>query len=707
MSLKHTTLTHIFGILLLTPSFAEKMLNQLADGTLAPLSIEESLKHIEVPNGFKLELVASEPMVQEPVCFTFDSDGALFVCEWNSYMQDQYGTDQDKPVSRIVKLTDTNGDGKMDKRTVFAKDLMLPRSILTLHDRVLVRFTHNSTIWSYFDDNGDGISDRKEIALQGSSVGGNIEHQDNSLIWNSDNKIYATGQIYQFRDGKLTQQRSHGRYGQWGLTRDDVGRIYGSHNSAPLKNWFNLGGYPMGNPSLAKETFKANFTCEVDDATDSGRNVTATGGQTILRSEQFGELKGALVIPDSVRRIVKLVTLDQNDGQITPATHDDYKNTEFIRSADTYFRPVWTGMGPDGGLYIADMSRGIVQESQWFPTERTKNPNKDWLERYYRTKAWGMLKVNSRGRIYRLIPEDSANLESPIQLSTVSSADLANYLEHKNGWWRDTAHKLIVCRNDKSAIPNVRKLLNSNNPFTRLSALQILDFYSSLEKKELKSALKDMNENVRVHAISLSEKRFTSDPDFFTLVSNLATDPSPFVVAQLYLSTEKLNTTDSINLRKQIVSSHPNNIAVASLDRKKNKLRGSLKKYIPGHKIYQSLCIDCHGQGNQGIESMGKLFAPKFTRNSRMADKVYLTKVLLHGITGPLGENEETYSAGIMPPMGATYTDQELADVLNYIGRRWGKWKKDISADEIKVIRAATSERKLPWTYSEAKSKKS
>lgn len=706
---KHPTLPLLFGGLLLaqTSIHAETklMMNQVADGTLVPYSVEESLKHIEVPEGFKIELVASEPMVQEPVCFTFDSDGALFVCEWNSYMQDQYATGQNEAVSRIVKLTDTTGDGKMDKRTVFARDLMLPRSILTLHDRVLVRFTHNSTIWAYFDDNGDGVSDRKEIAHKGGHAGGNIEHQDSGLIWNSDNKIYATGQIYKIRDGKLTQQPGHGRYGQWGLTRDDAGRIYGTGNSVPLKNWFNLGGYPLANPSLAEDVFKANFTCEVDDASDPGRNVTSTGGAAILRSEQFGRFKGSLVVPDSVRRIVKLVTLDKQDGQITPATHTELKDTEFIRSADTYFRPVWAGMGPDGGLYIADMSRGIVQESQWFPTERTKNPKKEWIERYYRTKAWGMLKVNSRGRIYRLIPDDTAKLESPKPLSTMSSSDLTQYLEHENGWWRDTAHKLIVCLNDKSALPNVRKLLKSNNQFARLSALQILDYFSDLKKEELMSAFTDKNENVRVHAISLAEKRFDTDSEYYTSVAKLASDPSPFVVSQVHLSTEKLNTTSSVYLRKQIASSNPDNISVVSAEKRRTQLHGSLKKYLPGHKIYQSLCIDCHGQGDKGVESMGKLFAPKFSHNSRMKDKEYLTKVLLQGLTGPLGENQETFSAGIMPPVGSTYSDQELSEVLNYIGRRWGNWKKDISAEEVKVIRDATSDRKSPWTYSEAKSK--
>ncbi|NQZ59990.1 MAG: cytochrome C, partial [Lentisphaeraceae bacterium] len=163
-----------------------QIINQAPDGTLKPWSPEKTIKNIEVPKGYKLQLVASEPMVQEPVCFTFDPDGAMYVCEWNTYMQDQYGSGQNEPKSRIIKLVDTDGDGKMDKRTVFAKGLLLPRAILALHDRILIRFTFNSTIWSYFDDNGDGVSDRREVAFKGRRVGGNIEHQDNTLIWNVD-----------------------------------------------------------------------------------------------------------------------------------------------------------------------------------------------------------------------------------------------------------------------------------------------------------------------------------------------------------------------------------------------------------------------------------------------------------------------------------------------------------------------------------------
>jgi glucose/arabinose dehydrogenase len=151
----------------------------------------EAIKTIEVPAGYHLECVASEPMVQEPASFAFDEDGAIYVCEWLTYMQDEYGTGQLDETCRVVKLVDSDGDGKMDLRTVFIDKIRLPRTVLPLKDRVLVNITQESTVWAYFDKDGDGVADSREPAFPGGPQGGNIEHQASGLIWNLDNYIYS------------------------------------------------------------------------------------------------------------------------------------------------------------------------------------------------------------------------------------------------------------------------------------------------------------------------------------------------------------------------------------------------------------------------------------------------------------------------------------------------------------------------------------
>lgn len=93
------------------------------DTKFLPLAPAEAMKTIEVPKDYRLECMASEPMVKEPVSFAFDGNGAMYVCEWLTYMQDEFGTRQLDPVSRVIKLTDTDGDGVMDKRTGLYRQL--------------------------------------------------------------------------------------------------------------------------------------------------------------------------------------------------------------------------------------------------------------------------------------------------------------------------------------------------------------------------------------------------------------------------------------------------------------------------------------------------------------------------------------------------------------------------------------------------------
>lgn len=679
--------------------------NLQQDGTLRPLSAEEGLKLAEVPAGFRLELVASEPMVQEPVCFAFDPDGALFVCEWNTYMQDQYATGQGEPKCRVVKLEDTDGDGKMDKRTVFADSLSLPRSIIALHDRILVRMSNDSTIWAFFDDNKDGIADRKEVALAGGPVGGNIEHQDDSLLWNVDGRIYETSRALRFKGGKLQAEKNIPRYGQWGLAHDDVGRLYGSGNSVPVQGWQSLGGYPNATPPSDNAVKYANFICEVDDATDPGHDVTATGGQTMLRTGQFGRYTGSYVIPDPVRRCVKIVAFEERNGVRVAVPHPDFKGTEFVRSTDTYFRPVWTDIGPDGGLYIADMSRGIVQESQWFPTERTQDPNPRWIARYYRAKAWGMLGVHQRGRIWRLVPQDKKLLDPRPALTAKSSTDLVVLLGHPNGWLRDTAQKLIVCREDKAAVPALQKALTAANPNARLLALRCLQALDSLKPADIATALKDADENVRTTAVAIAETLIPQQPELEAALTPLLADPSSTVLSQLYVTLKNTHTPTAAKALTELAGKHPRNESIALLQKAGQKLPKELEPYRAGHTIFTGFCKECHGDGINGLKVEGGLMAPVFAKNKRIQDPSYVVHVMLKGLQGPLGSGE-SYAAGMMPPLETMYKDDQIAMIANYVGVQWAGWKTPVTKEDVAKLRTETKDRQTPYTLEELKGKK-
>ena len=123
------------------------------DPPSSTFSPEKSLSMIWVPDGFKLELVAAEPMIEEPVCMAWGPNGELYVAEMRSYMQDIDMSGELEPISRVVKLVDLDGDGRMDKATTYLDNLVLPRAILTLDNKVLIGEPPH--LWLCEDTDGD------------------------------------------------------------------------------------------------------------------------------------------------------------------------------------------------------------------------------------------------------------------------------------------------------------------------------------------------------------------------------------------------------------------------------------------------------------------------------------------------------------------------------------------------------------------------
>ena len=139
------------------------------------LSIEDARKSIELPEGYSLQLVLSEPQIEEPVAMAWDGNGVLYVVEMRTYMQTADATGEQEPKSRISRHEDTNGDGTYDKSTVFIDNLLLPRMVLPLDDRVMVGITNTLDLWNYRDTDGDGVADEKVKIFEGGKRGGNME----------------------------------------------------------------------------------------------------------------------------------------------------------------------------------------------------------------------------------------------------------------------------------------------------------------------------------------------------------------------------------------------------------------------------------------------------------------------------------------------------------------------------------------------------
>ncbi|HSU68405.1 MAG TPA: hypothetical protein VLJ39_16115, partial [Tepidisphaeraceae bacterium] len=151
------------------------------------LSPQEELKTFQLPPGYRMELVLSEPDIKEPVACVFDGNGRMYVPEMRSYMQDIDGENEITPVGVVSRHESTKGDGVFDKHTIFADHLTLPREVLPLKDKVLIGQTDTNDIYAYSDTNNDGVADKHELWYAGGPRGGNLEHQQSGLVWCMDN----------------------------------------------------------------------------------------------------------------------------------------------------------------------------------------------------------------------------------------------------------------------------------------------------------------------------------------------------------------------------------------------------------------------------------------------------------------------------------------------------------------------------------------
>ena len=491
------------------------------DPPSSTFSPEESLSKIWVPDGFKIELVASEPMIEEPVCMAWGPNGELYVAEMRSYMQDIDMSGELEPVSRVVKLVDLDGDGRMDQATTYLDNLVLPRAILTLDNKVLIGEPPH--LWLCEDTNGDGTADTKISIYENFSrkESGNVEHKINGLQWTMDNWIYNTKSsvIFRYRDQKI-EERKAVFSGQWGQTVNDRGESIATKNSEPGLATIFPGKY-LGDLSFANKyrhlfervklgegygtTWPIQGTADMqggggwrsDDR--SIQRFTGACGQTIFRGDRLGDdLKGTYWVCEPVGRMIRCSDVEYEQGMITLHNRMEKQRLEFIASTDANFRPVNSYTGPDGTLYFIDMYRGIIQHGNW--TREGSYLRKEILRR-------GLEKNVGKGRIYRLVRKGIAPGPLP-KLGDSDAKELVEALRHPNGWWRDEAQKLLVLRKEVNAIPLLKKMVKqAENGLARAHALWTLDGMGVWDESLVLHAISDKDMEVRLAALRVAGER--------------------------------------------------------------------------------------------------------------------------------------------------------------------------------------------------------
>ena len=527
---------------------------QAVSNDSSPRSPGQELETFSMPPGYHLQLVASEPMVVDPIVIDWDPDGRMWVIELVSFMPEINPTieREHEPVCRIVVLEDTDGDGKMDKRTVFADGLILPRALKVLDHGVLVGEPPN--LWLMRDTNGDLKADTKElVASDYGRLDGNVEHNDNGLTWALDNWMHTSESavLLRLKDGKFEERRTLPR-GQWGNSQDDAGHIYRNSNEQVLFVDLVPTEYYARNPNLirtrgsyeslqgdkyenntvwpVRPTPGVNRGYETGILRDDGSLAayTSVSSPVVYRGDRLpAELLGNVFVTEPAANVVSRLVLNDDGTKII--ARKAYDKREFLASTDERFRPVYLSSAPDGTLYVVDMYHGVI-EHKAFITEYLRD---QMLSR-------NLDKELHRGRIWRVVHDTTARGPQPA-LSRATPQSLVAALSHPNGWWRDTAQRLLVERGAKPVASQLAQLAESApDPRTRLHALWTLDGNDLTTPAIVIRALGDRSRDVRVSAIRLAERFMPNDRGVQAAIARLVDDSDWNVQQQLAASMSAL-----------------------------------------------------------------------------------------------------------------------------------------------------------------------
>jgi mono/diheme cytochrome c family protein/glucose/arabinose dehydrogenase len=687
------------------------------------LSPTEQARRFILPPGYRMELVLAEPVVENPVAVAFDGNGRLYVAEMRGYMPDADGTNQHAPVSRISLHESTKGDGTYDRHTVFIDKLVLPRFILPLDGSIVTMETDSDDMYEYRDTDGDGVADRKTLFYSGVGRRGNLEHQQSGFVWGLDNWIYSTYNAFRIRwtPSGIRKETTGRNGGQWGLTQDDAGKMWfvdaggerGPMNfqvpihygSFSVRDQFEPGFEEVWPVALGYADVQGGMP-RVRTPIGTLNHFTATCGPDIVRGHRMpDDLRGDLLFAEPVGRLIRRAKISVTDG--LTQLRNAYPGSEFVLSTDPLFRPVNLATAPDGTVFVADMYHGIIQESNW-----TKPGT------YLRKKIeqYQFDKVVRRGRIWRLVHDDhQPDLTRPRMLAEGVDA-LVGHLDHQNGWWRDTAQRLLVLRQDRSVVPAlVEKARTAPALVARFHAVWTLEGLGALEPDLVRELLKDTSPQMRIQAMRASESLFTAgDTSFVADVRALTQDPDTSVVIQAMLTLKLWKVADLAAIVKTAQATRPTRGVREIGDQilrppvppgfTSRVVTATQREALQrGEAVYDELCYACHGPDGKGAPlagaPAGTRMAPPLAGSPRLlGHRDYAIRTLLHGLTGPI--EGTTFPGGVMAPMG-DQSDEWIANVASFVRNSFGNRAAFISAADVARVRAASRGRQGNWTVEE------
>ena len=506
-----------------------------------PLSPQEALKTFEIAEGFRLELYAAEPHVVDPVEMAFDENGGVYVAELLDNPDDP--PEGERPLSRIKYLEDTDGDGLVDRHTVFADRLLAVEGIAPWKGGVIA--TAAPDILYLKDTDGDHRADVRETLYTGFALA-HVEGRLSNPRLGLDNWFYVVNHGY---PGEVTSPSRPGERpvnvrnrefrfhplrnlaeastgdAQFGQDYNDWGHWFIAHNTVHLRHTVVPPGYLRRNPYLPVEATE-------QDISDHGRpasNVfpisepqrwriertevrqrryletnpqrkeqlagffTAAAGSTVYMGDTFPkQFRGSVFVGEGNGNLAHCDLLSRDGPTYTAARWPVER--DFLASTDNWFRPVNFSNAPDGNLYLIDYYRQYLEHPMFIPDAVKKRLKMDFRN------------GDTLGRIYRIVPDAPRAERRQARLGSASAEELVRLLGHANGWHRRTAHRLLVERQDRRAVGGLEEVARAHGrPEARLQALWVLEGLDSLDPRLVQLALSDPHPAVRESALRLAE----------------------------------------------------------------------------------------------------------------------------------------------------------------------------------------------------------
>jgi putative membrane-bound dehydrogenase-like protein len=511
------------------------------------LSPAEAIAKMKVPEGFAVELVASEPDLVNPVAMTFDERGRIWVTESLEYPRREPGPGRD----RIKVLEDTDGDGKADRFTVFADGLNIPSGIAVGHGGVWV--ANAPDILFLRDTDGDGKADTREVVVTG--FGRDDTHElPNSLTWGPDGWLYGWNGVFNrsvvkhrgrtfdftcaiFRIHPRTRDFElfcEGTSNPWGIAIDPEGSFFAS--ACVIDHLWHLveTGYyhRQGGPYPP-------FTWKIESIVDHKHQKAAYCGIHYFDSDAYPpEYRGRLYMGNIHGNCVNVDALERQGS-----TYRAKAAPDFLAANDAWFMPVVQKTGPDGCLYILD-----------------------WYDRYHcyqdanRDPA-GIDRL--KGRLYRVRYKDTPR-RAGFDLARKGDDELIELLGSANVYDRDIAQRLLDERLASRPDPKTRETLeglvfDQRPPSPTLAragrhALWTLVSSGPLGPESHRRLLAAESSNLRAWGVRAAGNQGAVEPAIRDRVAALAGDPAPDVRLQVAIAARKVRGLDPVPLLMEVLS---------------------------------------------------------------------------------------------------------------------------------------------------------